>query len=258
MRTMRKIVAIGGGEIGRPGYPVETMEINQEILRLAGKESPRLLFLPTATWDSPTYISAVENHFGGRLKCCVDSLCLVQEAISQEVIRSKILSSDIVYVGGGDTSFLLETWREQHVDAVLEEACASGVVLSGLSAGSICWFEYGVGDERKEGTDQATLATIEGLGLISGGHCPHYGEESYTRENIAELTRNRTTPMIALENACALEVVGDEYRIIRSNQTANAYKMFWKNEDLVERLIEKKEGFQDLGALLTDEGFSTV
>ena len=250
MRTMRKMVAIGGGEIGRPGYPVETMEIDQEILRLSGKKCPRFLFLPTATWDSPTYISTVENHFGGRLKCCVDSLCLVQEAVSQEVIRSKILSSDIVYVGGGDTSFLLATWKEQHVDAVLEEACASGVVLSGLSAGSICWFDFGVGDEKNGRTE---LTTIDGLGIINGGHCPHYAKEPYTRENIARLTCNRTTSIIAVQNRCALEVVGDEYRIICSNQTVNAYKLFWKNEELIEKAIEKTEEFQDLHALLTIE-----
>ena len=61
---MRKIVALGGGEIGRPGYPVETTEIDKEIIHLSGKEKPELLFIPTASSDSESYYEIVKQHFG--------------------------------------------------------------------------------------------------------------------------------------------------------------------------------------------------
>jgi dipeptidase E len=71
---MKKIVAIGGGEIGKPGYPVETTKIDKEILRLTGKKSPRLLFIPTASDDSELYFETVKKHFGKRLGCTTDVL----------------------------------------------------------------------------------------------------------------------------------------------------------------------------------------
>ena len=73
---MKKIVAIGGGKIGQPGYPVETTKIDKEIIRLTGKKNPRLLFIPTASSDSESYFKVVKKHFGKRLGCKTDVLYL--------------------------------------------------------------------------------------------------------------------------------------------------------------------------------------
>ncbi len=95
-----KIVAIGGGEIGRPGTKIETKAIDREIIHLTGKKSPKLLFLPTASGDSEGYYEIVRNYFGKKLGCRVDVLYLIKEKLSKEQIERKILGSDIVYVGG--------------------------------------------------------------------------------------------------------------------------------------------------------------
>jgi len=67
---MGKIIAIGGGEIGRPReeggfYPVETIQIDQEIIGQSRKKNPKLLFLPTASCDSEGYIKCAQKHFEG-------------------------------------------------------------------------------------------------------------------------------------------------------------------------------------------------
>src|SRR4030042_172523 len=104
---MSKIVAIGGGEIGRAGYPIETTSIDREIIRLSGKANPRLLFIPTASSDSEKYIETVKAHCGKRLGCRMDSLYLIREKPSRQDIERKILGSDIIYVGGGNTLKML-------------------------------------------------------------------------------------------------------------------------------------------------------
>src|SRR3989338_4536669 len=98
-----KIMAIGGGEIGRPGYPVETTKIDEEIIALSGKKNPQVLFIPTASEDSEGYVEVFNKHFGKRLGCKTDVLYLIKEKLTKQQIRAKILNSDIVYVGGGDT-----------------------------------------------------------------------------------------------------------------------------------------------------------
>ena len=128
---MGRIVAIGGGEIGRPGYPVETTKIDKEIISLTGKNKPKLLFIPTASSDSESYYDTVRKHFGIRLGCKTDVLYLLKEKINE----NKILNSDIIYVGGGNTLLMMNTWRKYGLDKILIEAYNQNIVLSGLSAG---------------------------------------------------------------------------------------------------------------------------
>src|SRR3989344_6273389 len=144
-----KIIAIGGGEIGRPGYPVETTKIDKEIITLTGKQKPRLLFVPTASSDTESYFEVVKKHFGKRLGCKTDVLYLIKEKPSKKEIEEKIFQSDIVYVGGGNTLKMMKVWRNTDVDKVLKEAYGKGIVLSGVSAGSICWFRWGNSDSRR-------------------------------------------------------------------------------------------------------------
>lgn len=107
-----KIIAIGGGEIGRPGYPIETEEIDREIIRLSGKKHPKVLFIPTASGDSPLYYETFKKYYGEKLGCKTDVLYLLKTKPSLEEIREKILNSDIVYVGGGNTLRMLKRWRK--------------------------------------------------------------------------------------------------------------------------------------------------
>ncbi|MGV8161815.1 MAG: Type 1 glutamine amidotransferase-like domain-containing protein [Candidatus Nanoarchaeia archaeon] len=247
---MGKIIAIGGGEIGRPGQSIETKAIDLEIIKLTGKKHPNLLFIPTASSDSRGYCGVVKDYFGKKLGCRVKVLSIINEELSNKEIESKILSSDIVYVGGGNTLKMMNLWRKKEVDVALRKAYAKGVVLSGVSAGAICWFKYGNSDSRKFTSDSNKLIKVKGLGFIDALHCPHFDVEKHRPKDLKRMIKKTKGVSIALENCTALEVVGDKYRIIKSKKKAKAYKTFYLfGKYKVEEIKESKE-FLPLSTLL--------
>lgn len=247
---MKKIIAIGGGEIGRPGYPVETTQIDKEIINLTGKKNPRLLFIPTASADSELYFETVKKHFGKTLGCKTDVLYLINKNLSKKEIEQKIFGSDIIYVGGGNTLKMMKVWRKYGVDKILKQAYEKGIVLSGLSAGSICWFRWGNSDSRKSINPKADLIKVSGLNLINALHCPHYDFEKDRKPDLKKMMRKTAGISIAIDNCCAIEIIDDKYRIICSKKSANAYKVYWKANKYYEEVIKKEKEFKVLKDLL--------
>jgi len=247
---IKKIMAIGGGEIGRPGFPVETTAIDKETIKLTGKKNPKLLFIPTASSDSDAYYKIVEKHFGKKLKCKVDVLNLLKEKLSKKEIENKISKSDIVYVGGGNTLKMMKVWKKPGVDRMLIKAYEAGIIMSGLSAGSICWFKYGNSDSKKFANPNADLIRVKGLGLINALHCPHYDVEAYREADLKKMMNRTPGVAIAMDNCSALEIIDDEYRIITSKPTANAYKVYWKSGKYYKEIIKKERKFTPLKELL--------
>src|SRR3989344_4848248 len=141
-------------------------KIDREIIRLTGKKRPRVLFIPTASSDSDGYFETVQKHFGRRLGCKVDALRVINEKLPRAEIERKVMSSDIVYVGGGNTLKMIRAWKSCGLDTILKKAWNKGIVLSGLSAGSICWFRSGTSDSRRFKNSDAELIKVSGLGFI--------------------------------------------------------------------------------------------
>lgn len=246
-----KIVAIGGGEIGRPGYPVETTKIDKEIITLTGKKNPRLLFIPTASSDSESYYDVVRKHFGKRLGCKTDVLYLINQKISKKQIEEKVFNADIVYVGGGNTAKLMKVWRKSGLDEILRKAGEKGIVLSGVSAGAICWCKYGISDSRRFTNPDADLFKVSGLGFLNILYCPHADTEPDRKSGLKEMMKKTSGTAIAVENCCALEVVDNACRIICSKDKAKAYRIYWKKEKFYEELLDKEKRFKSLSGLLT-------
>jgi dipeptidase E len=136
----RAIVAIGGGEIRTRG----TLDIDREIIRLSNKRRPRIVFIPTASSDSPKYCGRFSDYFGGFLGCKTDALFLVSEQPPAREIERRIMSSDIIYVGGGNTLLMMRIWRRLGVDKVLNGAYEAGIVLAGISAGLNMLVRFGL------------------------------------------------------------------------------------------------------------------
>lgn len=247
---MKKIVAIGGGEIGSPGCPVETTTIDKEIIRLSGKKRPRVLFIPTASSDSDGYFETVKKHFGKRLGCSVDVLRVIKEKLSRSEIERKVMSTDIVYVGGGNTLKMIRVWKSCGLDTVLRKAWDKGVVLSGLSAGSICWFRNGTSDSRRFKNPDAGLIKVSGLGFISATHSPHYDVEEDRRPGLKKIMQKTSGVAIAIDNCCAVEFIDDTYRVIASKPYAKAYKVYWKAGKYYENEILKQKEFSPIFDLL--------
>ena len=245
--VIMKIIAIGGGEIGRPGYQIETEEIDREIIRLTGKKHPKALLLPTASGDSPLYWETFQKYYGQKLGCQTDVLYLFKGNFSSKEIREKIFGSDIVYVGGGNTLRMLKRWRKLGVDKILEEAEKKGVILSGLSAGAICWFKYGNSDSRAFGPTK--LIKVRGLGFLPFMACPHYDVEKSRRPSLRRMIRKNGGIAIALEDCSAIEVVDDKYRIITSSKNARAYRLYRHNGKVVEEELPNDKKFRPLEEL---------
>lgn len=180
----RTIVAIGGGEMGRiktlpdgstVKTDIETTLIDQFIVKATGKKHPKMLFIGTASGDDPVYLDMVKEHFINRIGCaCVEPLNLIKEAPSFDEMKEKIFSNDIIYVGGGDTTMMLKVWKRTGVDKLLFEAYQKGIVLSGISAGAICWFDYY--DNMDDIDDIKQLDIVRGLSFLKGFAVPHYDE----------------------------------------------------------------------------------
>ena len=225
MKTTRKIVAIGGGELSM----LETAEIDKRIIELTGKTRPKALFIPTASGDAAGYIDTFEACYGKEFGCQTRILKLTQDPPVFEEISAVVLDSDLIYVGGGNTYRMMKIWRRLGLDAVLAEAASRGIVLSGLSAGAICWFKYGHSDSRSfSGNAAWNYIRVSGLGFINAVYCPHYHIEN-REDTFSQMIAKRGGIGIACDNNAAIEIVGDHYRVLTSASDAKAYKLFKRN-----------------------------
>jgi dipeptidase E len=137
-------------------------------------------------------------------------------------LRGFTLAHDVIVVGGGNTANMLAVWRVHGFDEVLREAWQDGVVLSGWSAGMICWFEAGVTDSF--GSELAGMR--DGLGFLRGSACPHYDGEELRRPVYQRLVREGFPPGIALDDRAAAVYAGTELReIVASAPGARAYRV---------------------------------
>ncbi len=168
------IFAIGGGEI----KDLETFALDKKVVESTGKKNPKALFIPTASDEPQGYIDSFNYVYGEKLECSTDVLLLLEGKTSTEEARKRIMDADIIYVGGGNTRKMLQVWEKYEVDNSLKEAYESGKILSGLSAGSICWFKSGHSDSNSFDAENGwNYIRIEGINLIDAMHCPHYNED---------------------------------------------------------------------------------
>jgi len=252
----RRIVAIGGGEMGRPGTKRETISIDQEIITLSGKKNPRVLFIPTASKDSQGYVDVFTNYYS-QLGAKVSVLRLLSGNVSRSDMEYAIMHADVVYVGGGNTLQMMKKWRACGLDILLRKASRKGVVLCGLSAGSVCWFREGNSDSLRSVNPKLPYVKVKGLNLIPALHCPHYDAESDRQASVKKMMRSTPGVAIALDNSCAIEIVGKTYRIIRSKKTAKARKLYWKAGRYHDEVIEPSNSFEPLARLLSKKDTAT-
>ena len=213
---MLRIVAIGGGELAHPGCADDTTELDAEVVRLADKRSPRLVFLPTATGDDAGYIAMIREHYGQRLGCRVEPLVLYDRSGTTAEIERSLAGADIVYVGGGNTLRMMKLWRRRGVDRLLMKVATDGTVLAGVSAGAICWCTAGVSDSRSfaAGDDPWDYITVRGLGLIDVLLAPHHDVDPRRQASFQRVARTRRLVGVGLDDCTALEIVGDRFRIL--------------------------------------------
>jgi peptidase E len=223
-----QIVGFGGHEVGADAY----RDLEDWLLGLTGKERPRLLFVPTAAAEDPLYVVRVFDAFGDRAE--VSHLEFFPWP--PEELRDFVLGHDVVYVGGGNTANMLAIWREHGVDEIMREAWQAGVVLSGVSAGMICWFEGGVTDSFGP-----QLEAMECLGLIPGSACPHYDGEEKRRPRYHELVAGGFPGGWAADDGVALHFEGWELReAVTALPRKAAYRVALGTDGVVEERVEAR------------------
>ena len=196
----RQIVAFGGGgfsmEAGNPLLDDYVLELAR-----ARSERPRVCFLPTASGDADHYVVRFYRAFGGD-GCEPSHVSLFRRDRGAADLREHLLSQDLIYVGGGSVISLLGTWRAHGIDSILAEAWRRGVILCGLSAGSLCWYSEGVTSFHGE------VLRVRGLGLLPWSNCVHYGSKQGPREPYHAMLRRGMCPGYAAEDGSALHFRG--------------------------------------------------
>jgi dipeptidase E len=202
------------------------------LAELTGKERPRLVYIGTAAAEDPS--SALRMH--DQLQPYADVSRLEFFPWPPEDLRSLVLESDLIFVGGGNTANMLAIWRVHGVDELLREALERGVVLCGSSAGGICWFEHGVTDSFGP-----QLEPMECLGFLSGSFCPHWNDEGLRRPRYHELMKDGFPGGYAADAAVGLHFVDGELReVVACDEGSKAYRLEVRDGEVVEEPIEAR------------------
>ena len=132
-----------------------------------------------------------------------------------------LLEQDLIYVGGGCVRSMLGAWRAHGLDDVLRRAWARGVVMCGLSAGSLCWFEQGLTAFHGE-----QGLPVAGLGLLMGSNAVHYDKEVRRRPDFQAAIAAGMAPGWGADDGAALHFVGPRLaRVVSSRPHAGAYRV---------------------------------
>ncbi len=226
----QQIIALGGG-----GFLMEPENppLDRYILSATGMGRPKICFVGTASGDAATCIDSFYKTFGAMSS--VPTHLSLYKPPTQD-LRSFVLEQDAVYVGGGNTRNLLVLWKEWGLDRILGEALRAGIVLAGISAGSICWFEQGLSDSIKTGE----LHPLKCLGFLPGSNCPHYDGEAERRPVYQRLiAAGDMSDGFAADDGAALHFIDGVFaKAVSSRENARVYRVERTADGVEERALE--------------------
>jgi len=224
----KQIVAIGGA-----GLSVEPdgLLLEKYILDLTGVAPPKICYIGTASGDGQVGIDRFYDA-AGRLTCTPTHLALYKPSTND--LAGLLLAQEIIYVGGGSTRNLLALWREWGVDAIMREAYARGIILCGVSAGSICWFGQGTTDSLF-----GPLTPITCLGFLPGSNSPHYDTEPERRPTYHRLIASgEIEDGYAADDGVGLHFIdGSLHAAISSRPNARAYRVERNGDEATETVL---------------------
>ena len=215
----RQIVAMGG-------YPDDAL-LDYALGLARGR---KVLCVATASREDPRLTLALYERFRGHGE--LSHLEFFPWPPAE--LHRFTLEHDVILVTGGNTANAIGIWRVHGFDAILREAWEQGVLLTGWSAGMICWFEQAVTDSFGP-----ELATLDCLGFLPGSACPHYDGEELRRPVYTRFVREGLSAGVAADDDVALHYVDDELReVVTSREGATAYRVEPEGETALEaRLV---------------------
>ena len=223
----KNIVAIGGGGFGRS---LGSLEIEKYIISLISNKRQKICFIPTASGDSSLYKLNFYRAFS-KLGCITSHIDFFSRTENLEEI---VLSQDIIYVGGGNTKSMLAVWKEWNLHNILQIAYEKGIIMSGVSAGAICWFDKGITDSFAN-----ELTIINCLGIINDIACPHFDEEKEREPYVNDvIKREIIKSCICIEGNCALHIKNNfEYSSIDFGNGKKCFRVSKENNNLKKEIL---------------------
>lgn len=215
MRIPKQVVALGGGMFS---MEPENGLLDKYILNLVLKERPKICFLGTASNDGKEYSDMFYNFFE-KQSCEPSHLSFLNPPKN---IEAFIMDKDIIHVGGGNTKLIMETWKKFGVDKIMKKAWEAGIILTGMSAGAICWFEDGITNPSP-----GILHRLECTGILKGSFCPHYDDRVELKKSFHKLILEGTIKEgYGVEDGAAIHFVGQEaVKVITSRPGVTAFKV---------------------------------
>ncbi len=225
---IKNIVAIGGGVFGRN---LGSLEIEKYILSLVNKRNPRICFIPTASGDNDLYKLNFYRAFS-KLNCVTSHIDFFSRT---EDLEKKVSTQDIIYVGGGNTKSMLAVWKAWGFHKTLMNAYENGIVMSGVSAGAICWFDKGITDSYAD-----KLEIIDCLGMVKDIACPHFDEEIERKPYVYDVLEKEIIKSCICINGNSALHIKDDFEYISINfgkEKKRCLRIINENNQLNEELI---------------------
>lgn len=207
----------------------------KEIIKLTGKERPKICYLPTASGDSEqSIIRWYDLVHDLSVEPYIQRVWI--SSYNQKIsFEDFLLGMDAIVVGGGNTLNMMAIWKAQGIDTVLRKALEKGIVMAGGSAGSLCWFDNGTTDSRP-----IELTVVEGLGFLPFSHCPHYHSEEFRRPLYHEnIKKGIFGPGYAMTNYAGIIFRnGEPFKAVSLGEEYNSFFVYLKDGEVVEERLE--------------------
>lgn len=202
------------------------------LIKLTGKSNPKVCFVPTATGDSLVSITNWYSLVEGLSLQPFVMRTFINSYTTKESFEETLLKMDAVLVGGGNTLNMMAIWKSQGIDLALRKAYESGILMSGASAGSLCWFESGTTDSRPK-----ELSKVECLAWLKYSHCPHYNVEEFRRPLYHKMILNKElSPGYACDNQSGIYFENETFvRAVSSNAKSTSYFVDLNGGQVTER-----------------------
>ena len=207
----KKIIAIGGG-----GFTHHSDEsLDQFVLDQSKKINNKIGFLATASKDNKEKISSFYKRFGN----IESELSHFNLTLNVDGFSEWILEKDIIYIGGGNTVFMLEIWRKYKLEQIFKNAYEKGIILSGVSAGAVCWFDWILSDSVGPGFNP-----LKGINLISGSCTPHSSNIKRINQFESDIKDSKLPDGIAIDDGVAVVFIdGKPTEVYSSRKNHKAY-----------------------------------
>ncbi|MDP2390350.1 MAG: peptidase E [Acidobacteriota bacterium] len=225
----RKILIAGGG--------FNTAYIRY-MAALTGKTRPKLLYLPTASADSPSGILTWYTNCATLNVEPSHQISFIASTRQTRTWEEVLLSVDGIVCSGGNTLNQQVIWKAHGIDVILQQAWDRGIVLGGASAGSLCWFEEGTTDSRPK-----ELSIVQCLGFLKGSHSPHYDAEPGRRPLYQKLIGSgQMKPGYACDNDAGIYFEDNTVkRVVSTRAAAKVYYVSVEGGKVVEKVMEPEQ-----------------